>query len=283
MSGSALRKASILALLLCFLLPGAFAQESEWPKVASFTRSYPVVFDAGLVAIDWPFTTVDGSAQYLFWCRGGPDDILDAMTEQEGINYVGPLMCVLNEGVVRYEWSLLAEDGVGPWHTRGMFWGSDLLGDCATYPEFGKYRSFRLRGFVLKLAAEDIEVSSDNRVHRFRLIVSLQADPTATSDQAERPGYLRPDEGNCETVVHAKTEKREFEGGAIYIQYSRFDLQNRTQEELDKVKRCATCPGIDGYLPEIVTESIWLEISGMNDGFAIPFIGAQITRSLGLI
>lgn len=204
MSGSALRKASILALLLCFLLPCAFAQESEWPKVASFTQSYSVNLDDGLVAIDLPFTTVDGSVQYLFWCRGGPDDILDAMTEREGINYVGPLMCVLNEGVVRYEGSLLAEDGVGPWHTRGMFGLSDLLGDCSNYPEFGRNRSFRLRGFVLKLVAEDIEVSSDNRWRGFRLIVSLQADPTATSDQAERPGYLRPERDDCATVRRGK-------------------------------------------------------------------------------
>jgi len=87
-------------------------------------------------------------------------------------------------------------------------------------------------------------------------------------------------------LVRAETEKREFEDGAIYIQYSRFDLQNRTQEELDKVKRCATCPGIDGYLPEIVTESIWLEISGnritlpssLSRDLLNPHVGPKYTK-----
>ncbi len=72
------------------LLPGA-AYTASWPMVRPFSKSYEVDLDADLVAIDVPFTTKDGSAHYLFWCRGGSEKTLDSLSARDGIHYTSAL------------------------------------------------------------------------------------------------------------------------------------------------------------------------------------------------
>jgi hypothetical protein len=112
-------------------------------------KSFEVDLQQDRILIDLPLATETGDTPYLFWCRGGNPELLNEMSDRGHINYVPPLMCVLNEGGDRSESSLLAEDDVAPWHTPGKFHLEELVGACGDYPEFGRKRTFRLRGFVL--------------------------------------------------------------------------------------------------------------------------------------
>ena len=191
---------ALFALILLLITELPMLGE-EWPAVKPVTQSFEVNLAAGLAAFDLPINSVKGSVLYRLSCRGGSEKALDELGERDGVNWVGPFMCVLNQGNgPPSEDSLLAEDDSGPWHTRGQFTGNDLVGACGAYPEFGVNRSFRLRGFVLRLGVKNLELGPDGSPRRFTLAVSIERDPTAKGAQAERPNYLQPRFGKCDVV-----------------------------------------------------------------------------------
>jgi hypothetical protein len=190
-----------LFALILVLITGLPMLGEEWPAVTPVNQSFEVNLAAGLVAFDLPINSVKGLVLYRLFCRGGSEKALDERGERDRVNWVGPLMCVLNRGNgPPSEDSLLAEDDSPPWHTRGEFTGSDLVGTCGAYPEFGLNRSFRLRGFVLRLAVKTLQVGFDGSPRRFTLAVSVDRDPTAKLAQTERPNYLPPRFGLCDVV-----------------------------------------------------------------------------------
>ena len=188
----------LLVILAAVIYPAVFG--AEWPRIKPVLKSFDLDFAAGLVAVDLPIVSENGSALYILHCRGGAEKELDPLESRDGINWVGPLMCVLNDGQSRMsENSLLAEDDSPPWHTRGQFYTSELVGACGAYPEFGRERGFRLRGFVLRIST-NLALNSDGSISRLKLTVVVRNDPSAKSAKAERPGYLRPQPGRCDVV-----------------------------------------------------------------------------------
>jgi hypothetical protein len=174
---------------------------AEWPSVKPLTKSFNIEFAGRLVIVDVSIASENGSSLYVLHCRGGTEKELDELGSRDGINWVGPLMCVLNTANSPIsENSLLAEDDSPPWHTRGQFHSSELVGACGAYPEFGNERSFRLRGFALRLSTRNVSVDSNGSLQRLTLTVAVRNDPTATGAQAERPDYLQPKPGECAVV-----------------------------------------------------------------------------------
>jgi hypothetical protein len=162
------------------------------------TRTFNIDFADRLVVVDVPIVSENGSPLYVLHCRGGREKELDELRSRDGINWVGPLMCVLNRAnSPTSENALLAEDGSPPWHTRGQFHSSELVGACGAYPEFGNERNFRLRGFVLRLSSRHVSIHGDGSLRRLTLTVAVTNDPTAKGAQAERPDYLQPNAGEC--------------------------------------------------------------------------------------
>lgn len=194
--------ASALLAVMLVRMAGLPLMGEKWPAVKPVTRSFDVNLGAGVVAFDLPIKSVEGQVLYHLFCRGGGSaEGLDELGERDGVNWIGPLMCVLNQGNGPPSADfLLAEDDSPPWHSRGQFIGSDLVGACGAYPEFGLNRSFRLRGFVLRLGVKDLVRGPDGSPERFNLAVSAEQDPTAKGAQAERPNYLRPALGKCDVV-----------------------------------------------------------------------------------
>ena len=195
-------------LAVCTALANRVALCAQWSPIKPVTRSFNIDFAAGLAVIDLPIVSENGSTLYVLHCRGGSEKELDELGSRDGINWVGPLMCVMNTGNSRIsENSLLAEDDSPPWHTRGQFHRSELVGACGVYPEFGNERSFRLRGFVLRLSAHNLGMNSDGSLRRLTLAVTVRNDPTAKGAQAERPDYLQPNVGECEIVRKGRDPK----------------------------------------------------------------------------
>ncbi len=174
---------------------------ARWPAVKPETRTFPINLASGAVTVDLPILSKDNSVLYRLFCLGGSQDFLDERGTHDKVNWVGPFMCVLNAANRPVsENSLLAEDGAPPWFTRGQFHGEDLVGACGDYPEFGLNRSFRLRGFVLRLRVRDLELDASGALTRFALVVSAAPDSSARRPAAERPNYVRPRSGKCDIV-----------------------------------------------------------------------------------
>jgi hypothetical protein len=182
------------ACLACALAlaTGVSAQLSgtNWPELRPTTKRFRVDLTAEKIAIDLPVLDRTGHEQYHFACRGGRDSYLDSLNPTQ--NWVGPLMCTLAEGTEARDDSLLSEDDSAAWFSRAHFRRSELVGSCASYPEFGTHRSFRLRGFRLRLDADHIAVDATGDATSFVLNVSVRPDRSARSSQAERPGFLDP-------------------------------------------------------------------------------------------
>jgi hypothetical protein len=186
-----------------FALPSSQGHRSQqWPQVRPVTARFTVDLRAEKARIDLPIKDQAGRTLYYFACRGVSETYLDSLPG----NWVGPLMCTLAEGGQAKEESLLSEDGSAAWHSRGQFRGEDLVGACAGYPEFGVHRSFRLRGFRLNLAVQDIETDDEGKAQSFILAVSVVNDAAATTSEAARPGFLNPHRSgaSCNSVVRGQ-------------------------------------------------------------------------------
>ena len=83
----------------------------------------------------------------------------------------------------------------------------DLLGQCASYPEYGVHRTFRLRGLRLELTASDIKSTSQGRVESLVFTVGVRPDPSAVLEQAAQPGYLHP-KGKCRPIKKGNEPRR---------------------------------------------------------------------------
>jgi hypothetical protein len=163
---------------------------APWPAVQPMERTFQI--DAGSpVSITVPIQTRAGSTAYILSCSSGdgpsPDDI-------------GSFLCALNEpGHENNESTLLAEDESPPWHSRGQFHMAELVGECATYPEYGTRRSFRLRGMHLALMVSHVQPGSNGIAH-LTLRVRVRPEPSARGEWAQRPRYLPPKFGKCRPI-----------------------------------------------------------------------------------
>lgn len=94
------------------------------------------------------------------------------------------------------------------WDNRGRFMSDQLLPGCATYPDYGQQRTFRLRGMVITIALSDITfvkltpaavkqklVSSDaefatstNEIPTsYRVSIAVERDASALSSLTQKP------------------------------------------------------------------------------------------------
>jgi hypothetical protein len=183
---------------LCLSTIDSLANEL-WPAVRPLQRTFHMNLRSGPTDIDFPILDSRGAQIYRFTCRGGDQDRLDALGEFLNINLTGPFSCLLNEGHAESEASLLSEDESAHWFSRGQFHSSELVGACASYPEFGRVRSFKLRGFKLTLSISGLVQGRDGSPSRFKFHVALAPDPSANGAQAQQTGYLRP-RGSCRPI-----------------------------------------------------------------------------------
>ena len=192
-----------LLLAVCIFLALPALSGETWPSIGNVEADFDIDWQAPRIDVDLPIKDEQGSIVYRFICRGGADQAaVDALSERPlHINYVSPLMCVLNGGNEETEASLLGEEDVGgPWHTRGQFSHHQLVGACGDYPKYGRVRTFKLRGFEFTLDLSDTQVNGDRAV-RSKMKVSAVRKHDITSDIAEPSGYIDPQRGDRTKVM----------------------------------------------------------------------------------
>jgi hypothetical protein len=114
------------------------------------------------------------------------------------------------------EQNLLVEaPNLAAWYSRGRMFASELAGDCARYPEYGRVRNFRLRGLHLTMTFEDVvfanlRTDAAPRLASYTLHIRVVRDPTAHRSIAESSGYLDPsrkvpyDSRSCSVIRRGK-------------------------------------------------------------------------------
>lgn len=195
------------ALALLWLIPASpvWSANSRWPQLKVVAVNFPVDFKTQKIEIDLPLSDEIGQVHYLFWCRGGSEEYLATQTVGDDF-LVGPFSCGLKPTDKNSTGNLLREDESPLWHTRAQYHFDELLGKCGDYPEFGRIRTFSLRGFRLMLTVSDVKIDSAGEITYFTLRVSLEPDESAIRSIAQRPDYLSPyGEGrSCEVIRKGK-------------------------------------------------------------------------------
>jgi len=158
-----------------------------------FSTTIGIETSAKQISLNVPLKDIHGRTQYTFICVGGSDDYLDELSDDSGINYVGPLGCRLVREDRDSESSLLSEDESAYWYSRGQIHDfNELIGACGKYPEYGAVRHFRLRGFELTMRFGDFVFDRSGHLSHCTLTLSVRRDATITSERAEQTGYLTP-------------------------------------------------------------------------------------------
>ena len=174
------------------------AEPEPWPGVMPLKQS--MYFSRGA-----PFasgTTIfarDGNPLYLLECHDY------SYKRDYGFLYSGSFECRLTALYGQSSYSTLLTDDPHQsrdWQSRGRFLGEELAGDCATYPEFGAVRHFRLRKMSITFAMRDVKfeqpsiddnaVKSGPEFNSFRFDLTVMPSPSAMSAIAEPVPYRYP-------------------------------------------------------------------------------------------
>lgn len=199
----------VMASLVALLLYGQSIPDRPenapvmWPKLVEFETSKEFDISVREFRVTLPLLDIEGNTQYFLICVGGNQDYLDILGDQLGVNLVGPLSCRLNFNGTLTGFSLLGSDSRPIWHTRARFHGKELIGECGDYPEFGRVRHFKLRGFELMLRASNVVVQENGWLQSMTLEISVKQNQSIRNSRAAPPGYLEPGgEGrSCDVVI----------------------------------------------------------------------------------
>jgi hypothetical protein len=142
----------------------------------------------------------EGGALYRLECHGG------GYEGDPQFDYSGDFECRLASLYTEDPYSTLFTENPNQsrdWQSRARFLAEELIGACAEYPEYGRIRTFRLRGMRITLGLADItfvlrepsgaEVSSPPALESFRFDLRVEPDGTAGSAIAEPVPYVEPE------------------------------------------------------------------------------------------
>lgn len=131
----------------------------EWPTLRPFSKEVAIDLRSPFNLVQVDLADINGKPTYELVCFSG-----DYAAEEKigDFIYGGGLLCGLGlKGIpvaqILSHQTLLSDDKTAL-HSRGAFDAQALAGPCATFPEFGSDRTFRLRNFELQLKVTDVEV-----------------------------------------------------------------------------------------------------------------------------
>jgi len=163
---------------------------ATWPPVVAMVKSFdfPVASNA---ALSLKLLGADGRALYRLDCHTWRYE------RDKDFSYSGDFECRLTSLYAKEVYSTLLTDDPHQsrdWESRARVLAQELVGQCAGYAEYGRIRTFRLRGMRLRLEFGHIRTveSPDNAtrgpwaLRSFRLRVSVERDNDARSPIAER-------------------------------------------------------------------------------------------------
>ena len=163
-----------LAVMVFCLLVSVNASAQSYPAPAIITKNL-YISDVSKANISLNIKARDGRGLYTLQCHSS------GYEGDSSFDYSGDFECrlILANGRNTYS-TLLTEDldQSRDWESRGRFFAASLKGECATIPEFGTVRSFKLRGLRLTLRISDPMFQGD-KLHSLKFTVAVVPDPNA--------------------------------------------------------------------------------------------------------
>jgi len=130
-----------------------------WPAVRPFHKIFHFA-DASKAELGEKLKGTDGAILYSIDCHTGTYDLDPAF------HYSGFFACKLQSLPPDPLYSTLLTDDpvqVRDWQGRGRFLTPQIEGACGDYPEFGRVRHFRLRGFRITLSISQVSYSRSDQ------------------------------------------------------------------------------------------------------------------------
>jgi hypothetical protein len=105
-------------------------------------------------------------------------------------DYSGDFECRLTPLYTTTRYSTLLTDNqqqTRDWESRARFLAPELTGRCGDFAEYGRVRTFRLRGMSIRLSLGGIKISADPSfpLRSFRFAVAVTPDASAVTEIAE--------------------------------------------------------------------------------------------------
>lgn len=219
-----MRFLKVLVLMFPLLLGRVGAQvpiihRSDWPVIVGFDFEIKIDANSEKIFFSIPIRNRAGKVLYTLACIGGSTPYLDDLGGKMDENFNSPMCFFLGEGEKDVTGKLLCEDGAAHWFSRGQIYYPELLGACGDYPEFGKVRHFRLRGMLLTIKFQNIELDAKGLLRYMDIHISGRPDRSITSEITERPGFLPP-EKDCRDIKKGVMPRmwRDGDGGGSWVE-----------------------------------------------------------------
>jgi hypothetical protein len=187
---------SLLLILLAGAAPGTIrASETlsgPWPEVQEIHKTF-YFDDTDKAGFDVTIKDQAGAGVYALKCHSG------LYEGDPDFDYSGLFACRLASLYSKERVStLLTEttDQPSDWENRGRYLASHLRPGCADYPEWGRTRTFRLRGMKLTLSVRDEKfgksASESDILQSYTVDVTVRRDDTARTPIAQSTKVPEP-------------------------------------------------------------------------------------------
>ncbi len=167
------------------------AAPQDWPTIKPLTETFHFS-DAGKAAVDLSIPSTDSRSVYRIECH-------QLGYEDPAFDYSGDFECRLTSLYSKETYSTLFTDDPKQsrdWQSRARFLSEELVGSCADYPEYGRTRTFKLRGMDITIGLSTIVVEQSTHprptLKSFNLQISIVPDPAATTPIAAPVSYKEP-------------------------------------------------------------------------------------------
>jgi len=191
------RLVSVLFLLMVVFFSIQESASLRWPQVRPLSKVYSFP-SASKASVNLPIYGSDGKVLYSFRCQPS------SLSNTESVSGLVCYLILAGAPDAPDDFTLLNDNPIdtNAFHGRGQLSAPNLQGNCAGYPEYGRERTFRLRGMKLTILATDPEIVSvpsasqpsrtSAAIRALGLEITVTPDPGAISAIAEPVPFAQP-------------------------------------------------------------------------------------------
>jgi len=165
-----------LRLIFVALTLATWAGAQHYPSVEAQNRVFEVP-DVKHANVSFDIKSPTGASVYRLQCHSA-----EYSGDDPDFAYSGDFECRLSSVGNRDGYSTLLTEDVhqsSDWESRGRFFAKHLRGTCASIPDFGAVRKFKLRGMDLTLKIIDPGFAPDGTLQSLKLSVEVRPDASA--------------------------------------------------------------------------------------------------------
>lgn len=167
---------SFVIVCLCCIATTCLEAQT-YPSVESLRRTFDVP-TISLANVNLIIKSKRGISLYRLQCHSS------GYAGDPEFDYSGDFECRLSLFGGRNTFSTLLTENPHQsrdWESRGRFFSADLKDPCASIPNFGAFRAFRLRGMNLTLQITNARFAKSGKLESLRLTVDVREDADARS------------------------------------------------------------------------------------------------------